>query len=608
MKKINHIEFKNIKAGFEGVSENSTRLNGIKINFYALNDDKIHFTSSGDIVRIFPNDLNISLDFNALTTFTGMLIETISSYLFQIRDSIMTKDLVQEISSSIDSRYKIRVRISRMFFREEEKGRYKASIAFLDKNTDEEVVNISFSKRDIQVMLGMIRGIVSEYDRDYGSYVPGLTLGGNSNQMDNLKIIKVENSIMIGNIWLHGQEITNLQYTVNELLNRLYIEKNLKDLRGSYRQIKFVEEEMVMYMFLEKYTENSESENTISYKIPLTQKILSILYLYVNIDILGKIPASEFEDETTRLERMKMMSGEKVRYHLSMKESNLAIGIRDRNKSDEKKMLLLGEVKLNAFQFKNEDDEVIENFIHKYVDGEKIYVDLLTEFKIDLKDHWKKLVRGLSLAYTKEYTSERDRNKVLFYVINQDNKGRWKYQFTIVSDKENKATAVLIIEKFKIHGRENEELVGRFRQPLFNKYVYQLISMILVTAKDMDNIEFYKDLNLKDLSPYSYSSMKTVSEVKKDSTESFGIKRTKDKVLFGSIFNEKLVEELDDIDRALLRVSAEFKLLNGYWLPFSSNKVTISQDGYLKDMFSEVNLNENFGVDWATMLYFGAIL
>ena len=102
--------------------------------------------------------------------------------------------------------------------------------------------------------------------------------------------------------------------------------------------------------------------------------------------------------------------------------------------------------------------------------------------------------------------------------------------------------------------------------------------------------------------------MKSVSEVKKDKTERFGIRRVNDEVLFGQIYNEKLVETLDDIDRALLRVSAEFKLLNGYWLPFSSNKVTISQDGYLKDMYSEVNLEKNFGVDWATMLYFGAIL
>jgi hypothetical protein len=59
-------------------------------------------------------------------------------------------------------------------------------------------------------------------------------------------------------------------------------------------------------------------------------------------------------------------------------------------------------------------------------------------------------------------------------------------------------------------------------------------------------------------------------------------------------------------DIELINASAYSRLTRGYWIPFSGEKIAIGQDGFVTDMFSEVNMENNHeGNLWATQLFFG---
>ena len=597
---VNRIKLKDILVGARGLTSKTEdgRFVGIRLNFEPEFEDKIHYTSVGGIVQVFPKPLSIDLDMDSVVAMYGAFIETLSSYLHQIRSEVLERDYIVNINSSIESNYLIRIRVSKYFFREGDKARSKISFAFISKESGNEVINISFSKRDVQVLAALFRTISSTYDRDYGIHIPGDLSGDLSSE---ISVVRIDNSIMIGGIWLHGQEVSSIQSITHDLVNKLGVEENLSMLRTKYRQIEISEKEGVLYLNLHKYEDES-----VSVSVPLTQKLLSILSLYADIGILSKIPASEFEDGT--LNSSLHGSTDRIQSSLSMQESSLGIAIRDKKNSPKKKFMFLGTANPNAFMSDVEGEESLDGFIkHHSEDGEVQYIELLREFSIDLKGFWVKLLRGLSFAYTEEYLKYRVKNHFMFFVINNDQFGRWKYQFKIVSDPANKAPAVLIIEKYKVKMGEDEILVSKYRQPLFRKYLHQLISMILGAASEMTSIKISNEINAKELMKYSYKSFSRVAEVKRASVLDFGIRKAPDgTVTFGALDNPKLSVNLSENDKVLLRITSEFRILNGYWLPVVSDKIAISQDGYLNDMFSEVNLEEfEGGVDWAASLFFG---
>jgi len=621
MKAFKDIFYKNIKSSISSLEDSETgKLTGLNISFSPINEDKIYHKSTGEIVTQLPKDIGINLDMKTLVHFNSLLLETISSYLFNIRSKILKTDLIEIINPrGFDNKYKIKVRVSRFFFREEEKGRFKISIAFLDKETNEEAVNINLSKRDIQIMSALIKKITTSYHRESGVFVPSEYISledGNIVEQNNVLIAKIDNSILIDNIWLHGQEIMNTLFTVQELINKLHIEKNLMSLQSMYRQIKFVVENEILYLELEKMTSEHDKEDIIKdgevvkLRLPFTGLLLSSLHLFLDIEILRH---ADFEDEYDSdieiIGKTDVFEGEKVKYHLSMKESIISVGVKERrNNPEEKRIMLFGRVKDGAFEEEDENGSVLPNYIKKYnSDGEKELVPVITEFKINLKDQWVKLVRGLSMAYTQEYIEDRSRNVIKFFVINQGPDGRFKYQFQILADPENKATSVLIIDKYKLKNKE-ETLEGRYRQPLFKKYVFQLIAIVLASAREIDEIQLSEDRNTIDLLRYNYKSFKTVKELKKTKVADYGIRRTDDSIEFGNFNLDNMFTELPVQDVEIINIVSQFRIFNGYWLPFVGERIAIGQDGYLTDMFSEVNLEENYGTDWATNLYFGTTI
>lgn len=624
MQKINkfdNVHFKNILLNLESIEDSTGKLNGVKMAFNSTHEDKIHHKSNGQVVGFFPENLTVSLDLRSLIQLNSLFLQTISSYLYNIRSKIFQKDLVEVIHSKIDEKRYIRVRVSKYFFREEEKGRYKISIAIINKgidnNDDIEIVNINFSKRDIVIFSSLLRTMISSYLRSASLTTLINFVDKETNEIVDTKlggIAKIDNALLIEGVWLHGQELMNIMYTVDQLIYKLHIEKNLNNLNSFYRQTKFIREDDILYLHVSKMDgEHNEVPLIIDgrecfMKIPMSSDLLSALFLYLDINVLRH---ADFEYDMKNMDILgsqKVDLGDKVKFHISMRESFLGIAIRPKVKNpEESRITLVGKTKDGQFQEENDVSDILENFIKKYNKaGEKVLVPVLTEFQIDLKDQWPKLIAALGIAYTREYiTEEKTWNLMKFFVINQNNKGKFKYEFTIFADEKNKAPAVLIIDQYQIKKGEDDKLLARYRQPLFEKYIYQLISIILTASEDIQQIDLTQDMNLKSLLQYKYKSFESIQKIKKDKQIDFGIKKTVNDVEIGN-YTQELTSLLNLQDIALLNISSFFRLTKGYWIPFVGDKISVGQDGFLTDMYGELNMEEDKkGSIWATKIFFG---
>jgi len=621
LSEFNDLHLKTIIMDLDSIeNQENGRLEGVNFKFKPIHEDKIYNKTNGKPVGFFPIDLNISLDMKSVIELNALLLETLSSYLFNLRKKISDRDLIEIINSKIDDDKYIKVRVSRYFFREEEKGRYKISIAIIKKGTDgiedSEIVNISYTKRDIIVLTSVLKRMISSYHRDSATSVIGTFINNETRELVSDKhcmIAKVDNSIVIDQVWLHGQELMNIMYTVQELIYKLNIEDNISILNSFYRQVKFTTENEIVYLELSKMSSNHEyifsedEEQECIIRIPFSSYLMSIFHLYLDINILRHADfEDDMDDNTEVLGSTKTYLGKGVKYHISMKESLIGIAINERRKHpDQSKISLIAKVKDGQFSAINELDEYVPDYMKMYKDDVEILVPVLKDIEIDMRDQWPKLIKGLSMAYTQEYRSKRDINTLKFFVINQTPMGRYKFQFKIYSDPNNKAPAVLTIDKIRIK-KDGEFFESRYRQPLFKKYIYQLISIILSAAQDVENIDFLVPLSTKDLMQFQFKSFKTVKDVKKGKEVEFGIKKHGEDTLFGNFSTPNTYTKLRFQDTELINISSYFRILNGYWIPFVGDKISIGQDGYMPDIFGEVNLEEEEkGLDWAVKLYFG---
>lgn len=620
-----NIFLKNILLTLEAQNDENGKFIGSKLIFNTTHEDKIYHKTNGQPVGYFPENLSVILDMKSLIKLNSLFLETISSYLYNIRSKVFDRDLIEIINSKLDEKRYIKVRVSKFFFREEDKGRYKISIAIINKGLDgaedSEILNINFSKRDVVIFSSLLRTMTSSYLRESPLTTQINYVNKDTNEVVDSRlgtIAKVDSSLLINDVWLHGQELLNIMYTIDQLIYKLNIEQNLDVLNSFYRQIKFTREKDILYMIVKKMNKDHEEEYTIInnvecyIKIPMSSYLMSALFLFLDINILRHADFEEDFENSEILGSSKTYLGEKVKFHISMKESLLGIAIRPKTKSpEESKITFVGKTKEGQFQEENEYSDILENYIKKYnANGEKELVPVLSEFQIDLKNQWHKLISALGTAYTREYiTEEKEWNLVKFFVINQNNLGRFKFEFTIFSDKNNKAPAVLIIDKYKQKKGDEDEFLARFRQPLFEKYIFQLLSIILTASEDIEKIDLIEDLNLKSMLAYYYKSFKKIKEIKKDKEIKYGIKKHDDVIEIGNFTQEGNSSILNNQDISLLNISSFFRLTKGFWIPFVGDKIAIGQDGYITDMYGETNMEvDKKGSLWATKIFFGTSL
>lgn len=623
MVEFKDLVFKNVVLDIKPLENEVGALNGVNIKFREISNEHVYQTSEGMIVQQFPEDLmneGIDLDLKSLMELNGALANTISTYLYELRKPLNQGELILDIKSNLDKTKYLKVAVSKYFFRQKTKGRNKIDMSIMFEDLDfgsYETIMFSFTKKDVQLMFSIFKTIISSYHRSRTTFINGTRVdfdSGESLEEVTVPIVKIDNSIVIDSVWLHGQEILNLMYVMDKLIYKMHIEKDLDSLNTYYRQIQFTNENGIVYLTLKKMTRehNDDPLKTsegidCKLKIPVSALLLSILHSFLTVEVLRHADIDfEYDSSMEILGSQDPFIGVKgMKYHISLRESFLGLAVHTREKDNKQVVSLAGKVKEGSYALTTEDGELINGAFEKK--GE--ILNVLNEFKIDLRDQWPKLLKALSLAYSEEYISEdKDFNLSKFFVINATNEGKFKYQFTVLANKDNKASAVLTIDKFQIKNKE-EKFIASYRQPLFDRYVYQLILILMASSEFMKDIEYIDKVNKKDLIEYRFKSMKQVIKLTKNEVIEYGLKKIQGSTYWG-IFsdNNRMFSELTIQDQFLINQSAYFRLLRGAWQPFVGESIAIGPDRYLTDTFGEINLeldSYNSGLEWATKIFFG---
>lgn len=645
MKEFKNIALRTVLMDIVTIENEVGALIGLNVKFKENGINNIYRTSTGEVVKGLPRNLTvkgIDLDLSSVVELNSLFINTISTYLFNIRKTLNKGEIDLYIKSKLDEEISLRANVTRHFLREKMKGRDKVSISFIENSIfgEFESVMLRFTKKDIQILHAIFTEIISRYYRCKSLTSIGDKFNYKDNTIDSeayISITKVDSSIVIDNIWLHGQELSNLLYVVDKLIYGFNIEKDLEVLNMSFRQMFISSENGITYLNLRKMSkehkilneeeldemdEYEDKQRRFDIKITFNSFLLSILDLYLSIDILRHADMESELDSSIEIlgSQSPFKSGLGVRYHISLKESSLGFAFMKKmnNKGEERNVLsLLGKVKEGAFNYENEDGIAI-GAVYKNKKDDTLK-DVLVEFNIDMTGSWLKLIKALSLAYTKEYIVKEDlENKIeeknhsltRFSVTNINSQGKFKYVFNVLSNVGNKAAAVLTIDKYQVKNRE-EVFISGYRQPLFERYVFQMLIMILSLSSFIDDIVFFEEKNKKDIMPYKYKSMVSFTKINKNEKVDYGLKKI-DGIAYWGIHsnNNNMFVELTEQDQFILNKSAFFRLFRGYWLPFVGLNIGIGQDKYLTDMFAELNLEEDSsddGIKWATKLFIGTM-
>ena len=580
-----------------------------------------------------------------------------------------TKFFFRDKEKSQHGRYKVKI----------------SAMNYSDRENPFEEVVFPFTKRDVIQLLGVIRMTINQFTRTKSIFLPtdlyDVATGEKVGQA-KLPIGRRNNSFNIGMTFLHGQEILNLIYVIDKLAFTMNIEDHLDGLFMNFRQMvctddpkasilhfnqkrestarltslpdvidaetdeKIIElerkgerkdEAKVFYLVLTKYNYDDIPEfveyngKNVAYVIPFSSKFLTIAYLCLTIDSLRL----RFDNDDSTEEASKKVFGKNaeyanIKYFLSLRESTLGIGVKRYKKKKDKevfpKITLVGKVNSGVYKTLLGGKERENVIIRTRENGDKETINVLSEFGITLESaQWLKLVKALAVSYTRAFEKAGNtQNLVKFFAQNIGEGGVIeKYYFVITSSVYNEAPCILEIEKF-IYDRKTrqETFVAAYRQPLYERYIFQFLMVLLSCSEFLDTNLYVKTVNSRDLMYFKYRSMKNVN-FNSDSVMQYGIKKTG-----GDIFDSGgavywgdfkpnggsgiCQVELNQQDQFLLNQSALFKLIRGYWQPFVGDNIAIGPDGYITDTYGEIDTTKPTtegemypDFDWALNIYFG---
>jgi hypothetical protein len=152
---------------------------------------------------------------------------------------------------------------------------------------------------------------------------------------------------------------------------------------------------------------------------------------------------------------------------------------------------------------------------------------------------------------------------------------------------------------------------------MFEKYIKEFLFIAMQSAYDVSDFKFSTEKELADLVGLEYVDIKTkqIGNIEIPSIElipsgkivKIGIEKIQNTiVVIGEVDDKYKRIELDQNDIFLLNMSAANRILYGKWIPFVGEQIAISQDGFLTDLFSEVDLERRgLGAYHAWQYFFG---
>ena len=620
---------KNFLLSAEGRLNEKGEYNGIKFSFKPSSSSTIYKKSDGEVNSFLPDDMNLELDAKGTQILLSLLAEPLSTYLFSLRKDLPGGgDIHTTLGTSDDCPYFAKVFVTKHYYKTKMGGRDKVVIDLIEKESGESIVSLPMRKKDVSLVFTIVSRMIQSLTDSGVMVVPTSFLDSETKEVmvkKSAPVVVVDNSVSFNQVWLHGQEMFDLSYIVHSLLFDNNIENETAKICLERRQLKSSFESGLLFLTLKKKDKynsdvfSDEISTPTLVKVPLTCKLLVFLYSMLSTEALKHKDYSETGD-------INPVVTAGAKYHISLRESYLGFAVRQSKKdSHVSKVMMYAYTKEGVFG--DTGNETIPYFDENGIQRD---VPIIEEMKIDLRDFWYKLMSHLSIAYTGSYIENKEvtefgdhQHKTLFYTFDSEKGvGKIRYQFTLLSSSANKAPMVLIVDKYKVNsGSVPDQLLGRYRQPLFRKYIYQMLKIFQALAAEVSELNFSLAIKQKkDLLPLSFSSATKLAATKVNPDIYYGIHRQGVRIWIGMVQLKKdqkphdieskdLLDNLTLLsvqDAEMLNISAEFRLLWGYWLPFVGKHITIGQDGYLTDTSVEMLLEDGVkGSDWASKLYFG---
>lgn len=304
----------------------------------------------------------------------------------------------------------------------------------------------------------------------------------------------------------------------------------------------------------------------------------------------------------------------KTSYHVSLKESSIGFGIKQNKKIKKTKN---GAEYLDFFFLSILPKPAMEDKEHKgYIKSKDknkndIFVPIMPEFHLPLFNKWVSFLTILAQAYNGEFGEDTPEGEGFlsqkYTIFSSEKGGAVKYELYAFADEKNQAKIVISIEKSE--RKEGGKILGKYRQPIFKKYLHEMITIAQQTAYELDDYKYETTKKKKDVMSLEYKGLNKTSEVDSKEEVHFGIEKINNEEVKIGIFKNKKTTSLDYNDIFLLNSSCWYRILHKEWLPFIGEKIAISKDGYLTTMEAEINLEENNkGIYHAWQYFFGTAI
>ena len=639
--RITQINLKHLIFGADPKYDGEGKLEGMVFKFYEKNNEEIYTKSYKHDFQVASAFHHLKLEFNTrqLISFMATLVEGISTYLYNIRYELSGEEHLETNikltpNKRGDNNYLLRVTNNRKKVRKVNRDdkesaltRYKVMIAVhaIQDDKEYELVELRFTKRDVILMINTIKSIVSQNYRVFNFiYANASTIDSDKDVMADPEVIsisKIDNSIVFGQTFLHGQEILNLNYVVESLIFSHNVEHKLRGLLSSFRQTDIFEyndyilglKVRKMKVSRDEYTDEQkhEFEEKEGKELMFNNRLLAGLYLFMT-------PA-QLRHATSVSNTNKEKFGKRVLYHINLRESDIAVGF---NSTPQMKVAkttsneYMNFFSISLFTKKGMFEEGREGYIKHFLPGieEPTYVPSIEKLTLGLHGRWVHFLETMTRANNHEFDDGETIIRKRLHILKAEQGGQKKYTIGLYSDSENKAPVVLSVEKYN---KDGDKIEGKYRQPMFKKYIKEFLMISMQSAFELPNFSFTTQREMSEIVGVEYTGLETTNvnghempsleAIKDGNIVKIGIEKINNMIVkIGNFREEDKAVLLDYNDIISLNISASNRIMNGQWIPFIGEKISISQDGFLTDLYSEVNLEEKgMGAYHAWQYFFG---
>lgn len=556
-------------------------------------ENEIYHDSSFEKVLTPPVVMKMQLDFDESMALMSHFVEAISVYMSSIRQRLYQENSLRLTIDLKESKYSLFLHAVNKKHSAKGKGKNSERLVMtlIDKESGDEVIAIKMKKTKIVFLLQMYKTLLEET-------VPKFSIPYDDANGRRLQIIRNEEYLAIGDIWLHGREINKLQ----DYIERVIFDFKYRSGEGTelfrYRQVKafFSDIENVVKINMRKFTadhavwldEKGEPSET---EFFVTSAIVARLYMalpkFTGFDVKDKELLDGERPAETIKDRQEFFDIGRGDFILNTIESQITLSVNREQKFDAKNRS--GKLRMKA-RYRDGILEDPEYQVGKKDEdtGEFVNVKKLAGCDLDLKIDWLYI---FALCAEAVHSSED---------LRLDDYGRhvhswlFKTEFAmeeiahtikIIADPGNKASAVMVIDRRTQDFIRDDKMrvEQRMRIPLFKEHVRTIIKGMVTLARLYENYYWQKSFPV-----YSDTDDGVKGEMR------LGLRRFtrkgKELVSLGIVGRAYDQIMLTETDRDTLFLSAYNRLLYGRWLQFSGERIAVSFDGWLTDRYHEYRI------------------